>query len=248
MLPPDSHIRLVRHLGRTSAIWSVGDAFIKIQRAGPDTEENTTEATTLDWLCAHNLSFNVPKVLYRNHEHNLHILFISRVPGETLEQAWKVMGEDEKQDYAKKVAGVCKELSVFTAPAIMGVGGGHLSDTWLDVADTGNFSPEGLRESCGKIGMDCSTFVFSHNDLGPTNILINSGQKGRLGVIDWEMAGYVPSAWVRTKFGVSWGLNFEWPDVQAGSPCLKEWRRRVEQQLGYLGFEEVIASWTAQFP
>ncbi len=52
---------------------------------------------------------------------------------------------------------------------------------------------EVLQQHCKELGMDCSVFVLSHNDLGPTNIIINGD---RIVVLDWEMAGYAPLEWV----------------------------------------------------
>lgn len=51
--------------------------------------------------------------------------------------------------------------------------------------------------------MDYSTFYFWHSHLGPHNIIISS-ENGAVGIIDWEIAGFVPLAWIRTKFGISW--------------------------------------------
>lgn len=47
--------------------------------------------------------------------------------------------------------------------------------------------------------MDCSVFILSHNDLGP---LTSSSVGDRIIVIGWEMAGYAPLEWVRTKFAI----------------------------------------------
>lgn len=47
--------------------------------------------------------------------------------------------------------------------------------------------------------MDISKLVFYHYDLGPTDLLVNPST-GSLGIIDWELAGYVPIEWVKTKF------------------------------------------------
>ncbi|KAI0190547.1 hypothetical protein F4808DRAFT_453859 [Astrocystis sublimbata] len=162
-LPPDGHVQCVR-LANDSAVWSFGGAFLKVRCRTQDaktTEEHKT--------------FNIPKVLYHTQADDRTFLFLSRVPGETLDQAWKTMSDDDKQYYVQKVASVCKELSLWTSPVIEGVDGGHLLDTWVTA----------------------------------------------------EMAGYVPPAWVRTKFTVSWGLNFEWPGVKTGSQSLREWRERV---------------------
>lgn len=95
--------------------------------------------------------------------------------------------------------------------------------------------------------MDCSVFILSHNDLGPTNIILGGD---RIVVIDWERAGYVPLEWVRTKFAICGALNVERvnrPDVvRDGEPPVRiehndEYRVRVEQRLGEMGFPEVTA-------
>lgn len=54
--------------------------------------------------------------------------------------------------------------------------------------------------------MDCSVFVLAHNDLGPTNIIVDGD---RIVVVDWQMAGYVPLEWVRTKFASCGVLGVE---------------------------------------
>jgi aminoglycoside phosphotransferase len=56
--------------------------------------------------------------------------------------------------------------------------------------------------------MDCSDLVFYHADMGLTNIVVENEPKTRaIGVIDLEIAGYLPRDWVRTKFRVSSGMN-----------------------------------------
>ncbi|KAH9903863.1 hypothetical protein F4778DRAFT_102461 [Xylariomycetidae sp. FL2044] len=146
------------------------------------------------------------------------------------------MSEDDKGYYVNSVASICKELSLKTSSAIKGVDGGYLLNTWLDVRDCGDFSPGMPCANCEKMGMDCSSSVFGHDDLAPSNILISSGQARGLGIVDWEMARYVPSAWIRSKLATSWGLDFEWPGVTSGSSPLKEWREGVQQELDTSGF------------
>ncbi|KAI1465096.1 uncharacterized protein F4812DRAFT_131461 [Daldinia caldariorum] len=125
-------------------------------KMNPPNQLATKEHVTLQWL----------------HKQKTY-LFLSRIPGIPLNEAWQEMDEDKKQ-YC-----VCKIVYIDA----------------LQVSSKNN------------LGMDCSTFVFSHNDLSPTNIIVD--QKGVIGIIDWELAEYVPREWIRTKFGVSWGLDFE---------------------------------------
>jgi len=171
-------------------------------------------------------------------------LWVTRVPGQVLSDAWQTMDEDEKQHYVCRTVDICKELSAWRSEAITGIDGAEFPDTWLDLLHSPhNFNPQALQKPCSELGMDCSTFYFWHSDLGPYNIVVNSGEKGTMGIIDWEMAAFVPRAWIRTKVGVSWAMDFAWPEVHGDDPSLREWRERVEQKFGEEGYPEVKAAW-----
>ncbi len=60
-----------------------------------------------------------------------------------------------------------------------------------------------------------------------------------LGLIGWEIAGFVPREWVRTKFHVSSWLDF--PNLEDGT----DWRRLVARKLAAMGFVEVIEGFFA---
>ncbi len=79
--------------------------------------------------------------------------------------------------------------------------------------------------------MDCSTLVFYHCDLGPSNIMVDL-QTDNIGIIDWETAGFVPREWIRTKFRVSSGM-----DLSTGEGV--DWRKRVMLHMGQLGYTDV---------
>ncbi|KAI3317187.1 hypothetical protein HD806DRAFT_527265 [Xylariaceae sp. AK1471] len=92
-----------------------------------------------------------------------------------------------------------------------------------------------FQSSFMTLGMDCSAYVLSHNDLGSTNILINGDQ---IVIIDWDLAGYYPVAWVRTKFAVCRVLDME----RISSTSVENdgaYRIQVEQKLGNMGFPEL---------
>jgi predicted unusual protein kinase regulating ubiquinone biosynthesis (AarF/ABC1/UbiB family) len=58
------------------------------------------------------------------------------------------------------------------------------------------------------MGIDCLNFVFNHADLRPTNIIVeNKLNSGKVGIIDFEIAGYFPQSWIRTKFWISSGMD-----------------------------------------
>jgi hypothetical protein len=85
--------------------------------------------------------------------------------------------------------------------------------------------------------MDCSSLVFYHCDLGPSNVLIDMANDS-IGIIDWETAGFVPMEWIRTKFRVSSGMN-----LSSGDEL--DWRRRVMFYMGQMGFTDVVARFVA---
>jgi hypothetical protein len=77
----------------------------------------------------------------------------------------------------------------------------------------------------------------------PGNIIVDIESKG-LGIIDWEIVGYLPREWVRTKFHLSSGMDF--PDVK-DEDAKSDWRAFVARRLAEMGFQEVIDGWLA-FP
>lgn len=63
-LPADSHVRLVHDAGDASAVWSFGEAFLKIKITPPSLKHATKEHTVLQWLAQQTISVAVPKVLH----------------------------------------------------------------------------------------------------------------------------------------------------------------------------------------
>jgi thiamine kinase-like enzyme len=111
------------------------------------------------------------------------------------------MPEGEKERVVTRVAEVCAEIKVFRSNAMTG------SDHWMNpMQETRGDRAAVLQQQCRDLGLDCSMFILSHNDLGPTNIIVN---EERIAVIDWEMAGYVLLERVRTKFAICGALDVE---------------------------------------
>ncbi|KAB8207998.1 hypothetical protein BDV34DRAFT_57080 [Aspergillus parasiticus] len=139
-----------------------------------------------------------------------------------------------------KVADVCKHLAAWKGDIIGGVDRHQLLERYLvkgnsKMADA--LSPQQLLKDCTEMSMDVSTFVFYHCDLGPTNILVNTSTGS--GHHRLELAGYVPIEWVRTKFRLSAGMDFNYGDEDSK----KDWRRRVAQHLKRMGYRDVVDAW-----
>jgi hypothetical protein len=111
------------------------------------------------------------------------------------------MSEEEKEHVVTRIAEVCDEIKVFQSNARTGS-----AYSWMNPLQEARDGRVEVQHYCQELGMDCSVFVLSHNDLGPTNIIVN---RGRIAVIDWEMARYIPLEWARTKFAARGVLKAE---------------------------------------
>lgn len=200
----------------------------------------TREHTTLAYLHRRKPlpgGFDIPTVHFHAELGGQYWIVVSRVPGQTLAVLWPTMDETARQGCVDRVAAICQSLTAWKGDRISGVDGGQLSDFYMTKNELNDCSTQNLLRNCQELGMDCSSFVFYHSDLGPENVLV--GPQGSVSIIVWETAGFVPSEWVRTKFRLSGGMDFNLDDDRART----EWRRRVSEQLQVLGFQDVASAW-----
>jgi len=102
------------------------------------------------------------------------------------------------------------------------------------------FSSANMQAACVAMGMDCSNIVFNHADLGPTNIIVEvKPYSGKVGIIHFEIVGYFPRSWIRTKFRISSGMDVSCSI--ANDPYW--WRVEVQKALGANGFDDVRKAW-----
>jgi hypothetical protein len=247
-LPPtvpldDPRFKLVYDAGDSSAVWSVGNsAFCKVKLCRQGV---TSEAATLKFVqklvYEQQPDFKIPKVLHQTEHNDRSYLFLTRVQGRTLGDAWPTLDEKWRQHYIKAIVNVCKFLESQECDKLCGADGKNALEPYLiKYGAEKDYSPDNLRQGCILIGMDCSKFVFYHADLGPGNIIVEDIPKtGTVGIIDWELAGYFPRGWIRTKFRISSGLNL--PDTATDKPTA--WRSGVQELLGEDGFEHYAPEW-----
>ncbi|KAL2362010.1 hypothetical protein RJZ56_005082 [Blastomyces dermatitidis] len=239
-LPPnDPYIVLVYDAGDSSAVWSIGhNAFCKVKLIVRGT---TPEVATLEFLHSQRTrGFEVPKILHYVECGDRYYLFISKIPGRTLMQAWPNLNAYWREYYVKAIMEICKNLADWKGHMLAGVDGKSVPEQYL-IKDGAakDYSPMNLQKACEEIGMDCSNFVFYHADLGPGNIIVeNDPKSGAIGIIDWETAGYFPRGWVRTKFRISSGMNLGADVTEPTS-----WRSKVQKLLGDQGFEDYSNAW-----
>ncbi|KAI0183532.1 hypothetical protein EV127DRAFT_376691 [Xylaria flabelliformis] len=237
-------IRKVYDAGGASVVWRVGKAFIKLKEM--ISSDATKEHTTLEYLRARQpLSFRIPDVYYHTDLGNRYLIVTGGLAGRTLNDMWHEIEETARQECVSRIAKTCMELATWEGEIIGGVDGKQLTDLYLLKSSAEvDFSPDHLLKNCKEIGMDCSSFVFYHCDLGPGNILIDEdNDEFSIGIIDWETAGYVPREWIRTKFRCSSGMDL--PEIAGENTSPTDWRRRVSQELERLGFSDVVENWLA---
>ena len=106
------------------------------------------------------------------------------------------------------VVGACVEMAKWKGHVLGGVDGQNLTEDYLLPTSrpkgAQDYSSTNLQASCELLGMDCSNLVFSHNCLSPETIIVeDEPTSGKIGLIDFEVAGYFPRSWIRTKCRVS---------------------------------------------
>ncbi|KAL3489540.1 hypothetical protein BJX62DRAFT_208946 [Aspergillus germanicus] len=216
----DPTIRLVYDAGESSAVWSLGKcAFCKVKLC---IENTTPEHATLAYVREQQPRFELPDTLYQAELDGRSYLFLSRLPGRTLAQAWPTLDETWRYHYVNSVVDICKSLAKCKGTMLAGVDGKHIPESYLiQNGAEENFNPQNLIKGCREMGMDCSEFVFYHADLGPGNIIVeDTPRTGGVGIIDWELAGFFPRGWVR-----NW------------------WRSEAQKLLCEHGFEDFSLQW-----
>jgi serine/threonine protein kinase len=238
----------VNDAGDVNAAWRIGEAFLKVQEQSY--QKRTREHVTLNFL--HDptngfaLTSSIPRVLYHNEFNKRYYLITTRIAGETLEKAWPAMSEAAKQACVAQVVDTCKTLAQIKRDRICGIDGAELSEGWMNPFAPKQYTHEALLEQCKNIGMtEEEAFMLYHCDMGPTNVLVDLSNDCKVGIIDWEVTGFVPKTWIRTKFCVCGAMDFDFVgrDVERS----KDWRERVQLQLEQEGFPEVAKAWERLF-
>ncbi|KAF4456293.1 hypothetical protein F53441_1538 [Fusarium austroafricanum] len=216
--------------------WEIGKAYLRIG-ANLGTEEHVT----LEALSKRSLGFQVPKVYYHETHDELYHIVYSRLPGKTICELWpKTDDKALKTQWAQQIAAAYHELSFWRGDRISGIDGNPLADWNLSTEFPPTYSscdPETLRKNCEDIGFDCSDIVFAHNCMMPLSFTID-GMGGTLGISHWEIAGFLPKDWVRTKTKGNSSLDSikftrTWP-----GKMVKEWADEIENALKEKGFRE----------
>jgi hypothetical protein len=236
-LVDNQYIEIVHEAGDASVVWAIGNNVLC--KAKCVEEGATPEPVTLQFVQGQQPSFSTPEILFYTVHKGISFLFLQRLPGRTLDAAWPSLNEEQQLFYVRAIVDICKEMDQWKSGVFGGVDGQYIPEDYLLPRSRHDYGA--LEASCRDIGMECSDLVFYHADLGPGNIIIEDSpseyrpSEGSIGIIDFEIAGYLPRGWVRTKFRLSSGIN-----LSAGDEPTR-WRSEVQKMLGQEDFEDYSA-------
>jgi hypothetical protein len=70
------------------AVWSIGNAYLKVMAIEPSGVTATREHVTLQALHQRSVTFAIPEVLYHGEWEGRYYIITTEVPGQSLQQAW----------------------------------------------------------------------------------------------------------------------------------------------------------------
>ena len=205
--------------GGVSVVKCSKDAVVKIV---PNFEDYT-EYTTLQYLRRHAPEIPVPTPLGVLMAAKTAYMFMSYIPGPTLDSVWSKLSDQQKVSIANELNAILlklRELKMPTDALLGGVGGEGCKDTRRhtrisqkpirSVSDFQDFifsNPTfgssvyiGLIRSMSQ--SHAPKICFTHADLRPANIVVKTDQQGNYSIssiLDWEMAGFYPDYWESVK-------------------------------------------------
>lgn len=256
-LDPEGPIQLVRCISG-EATWRIGEwAYFKSKAC---TTNSAREFANIQFVQEKAPTVPIPTVLehYVDEMACRSYLLVSSIPGVDLNETWKTLTFKQKSDILIEVAEHIHTLAKLTSEKLQSADKKWIIEPYLSVQpklERDLTSPEDRLSTClvnpdesqeyEKIwGAEQNIFVFYHNDLGPTNIkiMVNGDTAKVTGLLDWELAGYLPRGWISTKFYVAGGLRFDWD----GENDEREWPVRLGrllEKLGYPGFFNEYFQW-----
>ncbi|KAL9612495.1 MAG: hypothetical protein Q9167_002926 [Letrouitia subvulpina] len=272
--PGDSDFQREYVCGNAAAIWRISpNVLCKVKSWVPGI---TPEADIIMWVAKNCPNIPVPKVIYgwidRDWQRSFCLMEV--MPGVTLDQAWNDLSKEERTAIANEVVKYIIDAAQHTSPRISSVNGtGITYHGWIlgsskpEIEGFDNWqpdlhppmTPEELDERLLLINGQKSPekvdhFVFFHGDLAPVNIFLDKDDKDDKkewhvsGIIDWEVAGFLPKWYIRTIVGVSTGyfLNQAPGEEQM-------WAVELSRALKKHGFQEhckwlheLVSKWMEQ--
>ncbi|KAI1949003.1 hypothetical protein LOZ12_002726 [Ophidiomyces ophidiicola] len=152
----------------------------------------------------------VPEVFGWAEDGGQRFIYMSLVEGETLQERWSDMSNNERRAICKELKHLVKTWRALGQDGhdryISSLGKQSLNDIFLACHPelTGPFQGantiQQFQDACGiEISSDVP-IIFTHDDLVPPNILLSRGPNPKVAaVIDWGQAGWYPAYWEYCK-------------------------------------------------
>ncbi|KAI0521132.1 APH-domain-containing protein [Xylaria bambusicola] len=165
-------------------------------------------------------NFPAPKPHGLIHMGVFHLLFMSLVPGRTLEHIWPELNDAQKQDISCQIDDLLSSLRSLPPPSTpLGdvEGDGCIdrrrypransepilnSEQFRDFIFAGSRGTTVYNSLLRELLADPAGCVFTHGDIRPANIMMEADSGGRWrvsGIIDWETSGFYPEYWESVK-------------------------------------------------
>ena len=223
--------KLYRVIGTSEVIWRNGlSGGVAVMKCSSDMVvkmipnfEDFTEYTSLQYLRRHAPDIPIPEPLGAITSEQTAYIFMSLIPGPTLESVWAQLPNEQKLSISNQLNGILLELRQIQIPKdwiFGGVGGEGCKDSRRHT----RISQKPIRSLAefedfifsnplfgGSVYIRLlrsmsqsrpSRIVFSHGDLRPANIVVLPDQQGNYsisGILDWEMSGFYPDYWESVK-------------------------------------------------
>ena len=223
--------KLYRTIDASEVIWRNGTSGgVAVMKCSSDTVvkmipnfEDFTEYTALQYLRRHAPNIPVPEPLGAVMSEQTAYIFMSFIPGPTLESVWAQLPNQQKISLSNQLSGILLELRQIQIPkdcTFGGVGGEGCKDTrrHTRISQTPIRSLAEFEDFIfsnpvfgGSVYIKLlrsmsqshpSRIVFSHGDLRTANIIVLPDQQGNYtisGILDWEMGGFYPDYWEAVK-------------------------------------------------
>ena len=185
--------------------------------------DDYTEYTSMQYLAQHAPEIPVPKPLGLLVSNRTSYIFMSFIPGVTIDQVWAKLSRDQKFSIGNQLNSELfklRQLKLHDGVPLGGVCGEGCKDTrrhtrickkpTYTCVEFEDFqfsnphfgSPEYIALLRGFSPSHMATTVFTHGDLRPENVVVQPDQHGNYfitGILDWEMSGFYPDYFECTK-------------------------------------------------
>ncbi|WEW58270.1 hypothetical protein PRK78_003738 [Emydomyces testavorans] len=152
----------------------------------------------------------IPEVFGWAEDGGQRFIYMSLIEGETLQERWGNMNEDERQAVCKELRHMVKAWRALKQDGhdryVGSLGKRPLNEIFLRCRPEligpfqGANAVQQFQEACGIEISGEAPIVFTHDDLVAPNILLSPGPNPKVAaVIDWGQAGWYPTYWEYCK-------------------------------------------------